>query len=105
MKEFNSFDEMMEDQQGARPEDFAIPWGDHDFEIVGDYIAIYAHSESTAKALNFAKENGLHALTEVIGENDNDETVFGYIRGLSWVNRERYFFTKKDDDFCFDEVV
>jgi hypothetical protein len=105
MKDFNSFDEMMEDQEGARPEDFAIPWGDKDFEIVNDYIAIYAHGGSKEKAIKFAQENNLFVLTETIGDNEEDETSFSYCRGFAWINRERYFFTRKNDDFFFDEVV
>lgn len=106
MKDFKDFTEMMEDQEGARPEEFAIPWGDKDFEIVNDYIAIYAHGSSKEKAIKFAQDNKLHVLTELIGDTEEaDESIFSYVRGFAWINRERWFFTKKDDDFCFDEVV
>ncbi len=104
MKDFKAFDEMMDDQEGAKPEDFAIPWSDPDFEIVGDYIAVYAHARGKEKAKNFALQNNLHVLTELLGDcSETDETTFSYVRGFAWINRERYFFTKKNDDFCFDE--
>ncbi len=103
MKDFKSFTEMMEDQEGARPEEFAIPWKDSDFEIVGDYIAVYAHSQSVEKAKKFAEDNNLYVLTETI-EDGEEDSEWSYSRGFSWVNRERFFFTKKNDDFCFAEI-
>ena len=105
MKDFKNFDEMMEDQGGAKDTEVPTPWGDSDFEMVGDFIAIYAHSQSVAKAQDFAKRNNLFVVTETITDNDNDESVFSYSRGFSYVNRERFFFTRKNDDFCFDDML
>ncbi len=105
VKNFETFEQMMEDQGGAKVTEYPTPWdNDPDFEIVGDYIALYAHAGSKLQAIEFAKDNNLHVVTETLGDNENDECQFSYFRGFAWINRERYFFTKKNDDFCFDEA-
>ena len=96
---------MMQDQGGAKDTQYPTPWGDSDFEMVNDYVAIYAHSGSKIKAEDFAKKNNLHVLTETINDNEDDQSVFSYSRGFAWVNRERYFFTAKNDEFCFDDIL
>lgn len=106
MRKFKTFESMMKSQGGIKPSDVKYPKKNNDFEEVGEYLAVSAHYKSVDMAQEWARKNGLFIVTETIedGEEDN-ETFFGYVRGLAFVNRERYFFTRKNDDFCFCETV
>lgn len=106
MRKFKTFEGMMKAQGGIKPNDVKYPSKNKNFEIVGDYLALSAHWGTVDMAQEWAKKNGLYIVTETIEDGEEDsETFYGYIRGLAFVNRERYFFTRKNDDFCFCETV
>jgi hypothetical protein len=103
--DFKSFDEMMEKLGGVKFDGRTSISKDDDAEEVGGYLALFAHSGSVKKAEHYAKMNKLFIVTESIYDSDNGDVVYSYSSGIHYVNRERFFFVKKDVDFIFEEQI
>jgi hypothetical protein len=105
MENFKDFEEMMEKLGGLKYDENLSIAKDIDVEEINGYLAMYAHSGTTVKALDFAEKNGFHVITETIYDGDDNEIYYIYTMGLSIVNRERYYFVKKYADFYVEERV
>ena len=103
-KVFTDFDDMMKHQKGVRASEFKKLIGTDDFEEHNDYLMMEAHAGSTTIAISFALKNKLYIITECIYDGD-EGTTFSFSRGLRYVNRERYYFTRKNDDVECDEHI
>jgi hypothetical protein len=101
---FKTFDQMMGSLGGYKFKDSDEISKNEFAEEVGGFLAISANNFSQSIAVDFAKQNGLSVVTECLGD-DGDDVVYSYSNGLHFINRERYFFVKKDIDFYFEENV
>jgi hypothetical protein len=101
---FKDFEEMMEELGGLEYDDLLA---DDDCEEINGYLAMHANSQTALKALVFAEKHKLQVITESIFDDYEDDNIlwYTYCNGFSIVNRERYFFVKKQKDFICEEKV
>ena len=103
---FKDFEEMMEELDGLKYDNL-LAKDEDSCEDINGYLAMYATSQTAYKALAFAEKHKLQVITESIFDDYEDDNIlwYTYRNGFSIVNRERYFFVKKQKDFICEEKV